>query len=79
MGIFTYFVIVISDSEALPRNRSQQKLHFVPDKWQQLQDFIQRQENANKNIFVTGHSLGGAAATLITKRISETELKPIAP
>ena len=52
---------------------------YVKSFWQQLQYFIQREENANKNIFVTGHSLGGAAATLITKRISETELKPIAP
>jgi triacylglycerol lipase len=52
---------------------------YVNSFWQQLQDFIQREENANKNIFVTGHSLGGAAATLIAKRLSETDLKPIAP
>lgn len=52
---------------------------YVESFWQQVRDFIRREDNANKNIYVTGHSLGGAAATLIAKRIGETELKPIEP
>lgn len=52
---------------------------YIESFWQQLRDFLLREDNAKKNIFVTGHSLGGAAATLIAKRLGETNLKPIEP
>ncbi len=52
---------------------------YVNSIWQQIKDFIQRTENLNKNIFLTGHSSGGAVATLITKKLNESNLKPITP
>jgi hypothetical protein len=52
---------------------------FVERFWEQLQEFILREYNSRKDIFITGHSLGGAAATLITKRLQESSLKLIEP
>lgn len=52
---------------------------FVERFWEQLQEFILREYNSRKDIFITGHSLGGAAATLITKRLQKSGLKLIDP
>lgn len=52
---------------------------YVESFWEQLQDFLLREDNGRKDIFITGHSLGGAAATLIAKRLQEPGLKPIEP
>lgn len=53
--------------------------NYVENFWEQLQDFLLREDNGRKDIFVTGHSLGGAAATLIAKRLQEPGFKPIDP
>ncbi len=52
---------------------------FVERFWEQLQQFILREDNSRKDILLTGHSLSGAAATLITKRLQESGLKLIEP
>jgi hypothetical protein len=52
---------------------------YVKSFWQQIQDFVLREDNGRKNIFITGHSLGGAAAILIAKNLSEPGFKPINP
>ncbi len=52
---------------------------FVERFWEQLQQFILREDNSRKDILLTGHSLSGAAATLITQRLQESGLKLIEP
>jgi triacylglycerol lipase len=53
--------------------------NYVEKFWAQLPDFLLREDNGRKDIFVTGHSLGGAAATLIAKRLQEPGFKPVEP
>jgi hypothetical protein len=52
---------------------------YVQSFWQQIQDFLLQEDNGSKNLFITGHSLGGAAATLIAKYVSQLRFKPIHP
>ena len=52
---------------------------FVERFWEQLQQFILREDNSRKDIFLTGHSLNAKQLTLITKRLQESGLKLIEP
>ena len=52
---------------------------YVEGFWEQVQDFLLAEDNGKKNIFITGHSLGGAAATLLAKRLEEPGFKPLEP
>jgi len=72
---YFFNLLVLPNSEAIHSGFNL----YVESLWQQLQDFILREDNTKKNIFVAGHSLGGAAAKLIAKRLGETNLKPIEP
>jgi hypothetical protein len=44
---------------------------YIESFWEQIETILQRENNINKEIIVTGHSLGGAAAILITKKLNQ--------
>ncbi|WNN89896.1 lipase family protein [Gloeocapsopsis dulcis] len=53
--------------------------YYVEQIWVQLQEILLREDNDKKDITVTGHSLGGAAAILIANQLNQPGFKPIAP
>lgn len=52
---------------------------YVENFWQQLTEFLSQENHGKKDIFITGHSLGGAAAAVLTRRLQEPEYKPKPP
>ncbi|WP_104545832.1 lipase family protein [Chroococcidiopsis sp. TS-821] len=53
--------------------------YYVEQLWNQLQEILLREDNGKKDITITGHSLGGAAAILIANKLNQLGFKPIAP
>lgn len=72
---YFYDLLVLPNAEAIHSGFNS----YVESFWTQLQDFLLREDNGKKDIFITGHSLGGAAAILIAKKLQEPGFKPIAP
>jgi len=52
---------------------------YVESFWKQLIGFLAEENHCQKDIFVTGHSLGGAAAILLSKRLENLGYKPSPP
>jgi pimeloyl-ACP methyl ester carboxylesterase len=70
---YFYNLLATPNSQAIHRGC----YAYVESFWQQLQDFLAKEEPTQKHILVAGHSLGGAAALLITKRLQELSFRSL--
>jgi triacylglycerol lipase len=52
---------------------------YVDSFWSQLFNLLLKLDNGQRNIYVTGHSLGGAAGVIITQRLQSYYLHPPKP